>query len=231
MQLQARVGEVQKPANTALSSALKGALITFTPIGFFVIEGLDGSGKSTQSRLLHEHLSKRHKAVLTTEPTDGFIGKQIRELLRSGQPLDPETRQLMFVADRANHVNTFIKPMIAKGNIVVSDRYFFSTIAYGVATGLDKSWIMDMHRIFPMPDATFVIDLDPKTALERIARRGQNLEIFEKVALQTKIRAEYLALQKNYKRYFIIDGNRDAETISKEIIGIAEKILANAPIV
>ncbi len=207
---------------------------------FFVIEGIDGSGKTTQIELLHSYmLSKKIKAVTTREPTSGFVGRLTKRIMQGREDVDTLTLQMLFIADRADHLNKFIRPNISQGNIVISDRYFYSTIAFGSASGLEENWLIDVFKGFMKPDAVFFIDVDPKTAMQRIESRGEQKRLakkadkrerYEKLETLEKTRKIYLDLKKHYKNYYIIDGNRSIKEVSEDIIQIADKML-KAPVV
>lgn len=198
---------------------------------FLVLEGIDGCGKSTQTQLLIDHLSSigRH-AVKTHEPTEGFVGKMIKNILQGEEQADTLTLQMLFIADRADHLNKFVIPNINEGNIVLSDRYFYSTIAFGNATGLDEEWLIDIFGKFLMPNAVFYIDVDPKIAIERLAKRGDRKERHDNIETLTKTREGYIKLKDRYKNYFIIDGNRSIKEVNKDIIEITDNML-QAPVV
>lgn len=208
---------------------------------FFVLEGIDGSGKSTQIGLLYNHIrSKNMKVVMTHEPTNGAIGRMIKRILRGKEKADTLTLQMLFIADRADHIDKFISPNMKNGGIVLSDRYFYSTIAFGKATGLDDKWLSAIFSKFLMPNAVIFIDVDPKRAIERIEKRGIQSRLSKRFGQKerhdnletlTKTRMEYLKLQKNYKNYFIVDGNRSIKEVSKDIIAVVDKILQHAPVV
>jgi dTMP kinase len=185
---------------------------------FIAFEGLDGSGSSTQSRMLSERLEKTgHPTLLTKEPTkDTPIGKMIREILQHKWEVAPETLQLLFSADRSEHLRTIIKPGIVNGQIVITDRYFFSTLAYG-AMDLSMSWLKSLNRYFPTPDIVFLFKLDPKECIKRIAGRGSDYELFEKTEKLEKIWKNYEKIAEDYENFHIIDATKTIEEISDEI--------------
>jgi dTMP kinase len=191
---------------------------------FIVIEGIDGSGKTTQSKMLVDFINKRdgkEMAVLTREQTNGLVGKLIESVLMRGEKLDPVALQVCFIADRVDHVNTFISPEKDKGRFIVSDRYYWSTAAYGYLSGVGKMELfLDINqKLCPEPDIFILVDLDPKVALERMNLSRESLSIFEKQEKLEKIREAYkLLAKKNKDNVIIIDGNRSAGEIHKEII-------------
>ncbi len=201
-----------------------------------MIEGIDGSGKSTQVDLLRDYLvSKKKKVVTTTEPTKEFIGRLVKKILKGKEKnIDTLTLQMLFIADRADHINKFISPNIAEGNMVISDRYFHSTIVFGSIYGLDKDWLVGLFSKFLAPDAVFFIDTSPEIALKRIMERGEQLRLARKKMiierhenLKTMIdaRKEYAGLEKIYENYYVIDGNRSIKEVNEDIIRIIDKMI------
>jgi len=188
---------------------------------FIAFEGLDGSGSSTQSRILAERLEKSgHPAFVTKEPTkDTPIGKMIREVLQRRWELSPITLQLLFSADRAEHLRSQIQPAIKNRQIVITDRYFFSTIAYG-AMDISMGWLKTLCKYFPIPDITFLFKLDPKECIKRIAGRGSEYELFEQKEKLEKIWKNYEKIAEDYENFHIIDATKTIEEISDEIWGI-----------
>ncbi len=186
---------------------------------FIAFEGLDGSGSSTQSRLLSEKLEANgHAVLLAKEPTkDTPIGKMIREVLQHKWECSPEGLQLLFSADRAEHLKNEIEPALKSGQIVITDRYFFSTIAYGALAVDDTKWLKDLSKHFRIPDITFLFQLDPKTCIERIQGRGSDFELFEHDEKLTEIWKTYAKIAEEYPNFHIIDASKSIEEISEEI--------------
>lgn len=191
---------------------------------FIAFEGLDGSGSSTQSRLLAEKLEKNgHATLLTKEPTgDSPIGKLIREVLQHKWEASPEGLQLLFCADRAEHLKNEIEPALKNGQIVITDRYLFSTIAYGALAVDDIKWLEDLNRHFRLPDITFLFQLDPQICIERIQGRGSEFELFEKQEKLEKILENYQKIANDYPSFYIIDATKDIEEIAEEIWSFIE---------
>ena len=191
---------------------------------FIAFEGLDGSGSSTQSRLLAEKLEANgHAVILTKEPTnDSPIGKLIREVLQHKWECSPEGLQLLFSADRAEHLKNKIEPGLNNGQIVITDRYFFSTIAYGSLAVNDMEWLKALSKHFRVPDITFLFKLDPDECMKRIAGRGNEVELFEKSEKLEKIWKTYEKLSEEYPNFYIIDANKSIEEISEEIWNIVQ---------
>jgi dTMP kinase len=146
------------------------------------IEGIDGTGKSTQLRLLAEELSRRgFEVVATREPTNGPHGRRIRELYGNRRQVSPDEELELFMADRRQHVREVIQPALAAGKIVLTDRYYFSTAAYQGAAGRDPEVILRANEAFaPVPDLLFLLVLPPALGIERIrSLRREQLNDFE----------------------------------------------------
>ncbi|WP_411846557.1 dTMP kinase [Roseibacillus persicicus] len=145
-----------------------------------VFEGIDGTGKSTQVRLLAEALEARGLSVVTSrEPTDGPFGKKLRESMIEGR-LSPEEELQLFYDDRRDHVEHLILPALEAGKVVILDRYYFSTMAYQGARGFDPTKIREENEGFaPVPDHVFLLEIPVATALERIGVRDGSGNTFE----------------------------------------------------
>jgi len=191
---------------------------------FIVFEGIDGSGKTTQASLLYSYLlSKGKKVVLTKEPTNSIIGSLIRAALNKEWKTNNATLQLLFSADRAHHIKT-IMPFLRKGYSVISDRYAFSTIAYGTASGLDYKWLVDVNSIFPYPDLTFILDVSSETGLKRMNLTKKAKDIFEEKNFQTRAREAYLKIASEFDNVKVINAERSIEEVRKEVIKYALKL-------
>lgn len=162
---------------------------------FIVFEGIDGSGKSTQAKLLCQVVAGSY---LTAEPTDSPIGKLIRDRLYSGDT-DMHVMRRLFAADRQDHVNNTILPVLSEGGVVVSDRYLVSSMAYqsdslGLQNQLnDILKINEQGRKLPVPDLTIYIDMLPEQIMGRLAARGQATDSFETLDHLTRVREKYEA--------------------------------------
>lgn len=171
---------------------------------FFVVEGIDGSGTTTQAALLAEALRAReHEVVLTHEPTERAVGTQIRAALQrrltlpSGEPvsLPPASLALLFAADRLDHLANVVEPALGRGAIVVSDRYLLSSLVYQSATDPSGAaaleWLRAINDRARTPDLTIVLDLPAAVAETRRRLRGGPEEIFEQRNLQERLATLY----------------------------------------
>jgi dTMP kinase len=157
---------------------------------FIVIEGLDGSGKTTQAVLLAKKLEKYYKVLLTAEPSCGRIGKFLREgYLYEGKRLPTEAEGLLFAADRIEHMFSEVKPALDEGKIVICDRYIYSSLAYQGSAGLSLEWIKTINARALQPDFSVFIDMPPQKVIERLHRKKSVMETLE---TQQKVREVYL---------------------------------------
>lgn len=145
------------------------------------MEGIDGTGKSTQLRMLADHLRRRGCQVVETfEPTNGPYGRKIRELFINRDDCTPEDELELFLADRRQHVQEVIEPAISEGKIVLTDRYYFSTAAYQGAAGIDPEEVFRRNRFAPKPDLVILLTMPPEKSIRRIKElRGEELNDFE----------------------------------------------------
>lgn len=197
---------------------------------FITFEGIDGSGKSTQSRRFAERLqADGSEIVLTREPGGSPGAEEIRQLVLTGNPdrWSAETEILLFTAARRDHLEKTIKPALAAGKTVICDRFADSTRIYQGATRGDLRAMVDqLHALMigREPDLTFIIDMDPAVALERGLARRSGEDRFEEFGLpfQETLRHGFLALaHANPDRCVLIDGNRTADQIATEIAAYA----------
>jgi len=202
---------------------------------FITFEGIDGSGKSSQARLLADHLKTvGHDCLLTREPGGSEGAEEIRRLLVEGDPdrWSAETEILLFTAARRDHLEKTIEPALVAGKTVVSDRFADSTRVYQGAARADLRGVVDqLHSLMigREPDLTFIINMDPETALARGLARQSGEDRFEDLGLgfQQKLRAGFLALAQDFPaRCHVIDGARDMDMIAAEITAIATKALS-----
>jgi dTMP kinase len=184
---------------------------------FIVLEGIDGTGKSTQARRLGEwFVSRSREVVFSREPTDGPWGKKLRESAATGR-LSPQDELQYFLNDRRQHVEEKISPALAAGKVVILDRYYFSTMAYQGARGFDPAEIRRMNEEFaPLPDLLLILDLDVDTAHQRIGHRGDSANEFEKHESLTRCREIFLSLKAEpFAR--VIDSNAPLDEVSDRI--------------
>lgn len=190
-------------------------------------EGIDGAGKSTQLRRLAEALRAAGRAVVETrEPTDGAWGRRIREMARSGARVAPAEELRWFVEDRREHVAAVIRPGVAAGAIVLTDRYFLSTVAYQGARGLDPARLLaEAEAEFPLPDLAIVLDVDPAAGLGRVAARGGVAEpAFEDGAFLAQVVAVFRNLDRPYVRH--VDGRRAPDAVAAEVWALVAGLAA-----
>ncbi|KJZ20474.1 dTMP kinase [Loktanella sp. S4079] len=193
---------------------------------FITFEGIDGSGKSTQSRMFAEFARNQGRDVILTREPGGSPGaEEIRQLVLTGDPdrWSAETEILLFTAARRDHLEKTIEPALREGKTVICDRFADSTRVYQGATRGDLRAMVDsLHSLMISrePDLTFIIDMDPAVALERGLARNSGEDRFEDFGLgfQETLRHGFLALAHDHpERCVLIDGNRTADQIASEI--------------
>jgi len=193
-----------------------------------VIEGLDGAGLSTQAASLADYLREKNKEVmLTKEPTTLPIGRLIKSALNRNPELSLFALQLLFAADRAEHLEKEIEPALQSDKIVISDRYILSSLAFG-AVDNDLEFLKQINSRFRKPDLTFIIDTPPRVCLARITRARANVELFEEEKRLEKVREHFLALKNYFGSTVVVAGDREKDIVSKEIQEVVEKILMDS---
>ena len=193
---------------------------------FIVIEGLDGAGSSTQVMRVANFLKERNKKIhITKEPTNSLIGGLIRGQLTGDWKSSPECLQLLFAADRAHHLDKELIPLLKRGINVISDRYFFSTIAFGSTEIKDKEWLININDRFIIPDLTILVKVSPKICIKRIKGSRFQIELFEKEKKLQKTWENYKKLVEEFDNIKIVNGERKVEEISYEIINLIEKVI------
>lgn len=179
---------------------------------FICIEGLDGSGKTTQAKLLTKKLCEDGlNVVFTAEPSQGRIGKFIRKRLFEAKRMPVSVEALLFAADRIEHVENEVNPELMQGKIVVSDRYVYSSLAYQGSAGLSLDWIEQVNSNALKPDLSIFIDVAPEVVLERLKRKKSVMEILE---TQKKVRDIYLRYVEN-GQLRLIDGSKGKKEVSE----------------
>lgn len=200
---------------------------------FIVLEGCEGSGKTTQAKLLAQTLSRSFDVHFTREPGGSVLAEKIRNLVLESEISDPLTEYLMLLAARKDHIDAVIKPKIAAGDIVICDRFIASSLAYqGEAKGLDKDLIIDLHSQIAegfIPDLTLILDLDYETSTSRIGldvNRNTNHYDMKDVEFFNKIRNSYLSIDSAIsKNIAIIDARASAEEVSQKILEVVLKTM------
>jgi dTMP kinase len=191
---------------------------------FICVEGLDASGKTTQSKLLVRNLQKRgFDAVYTTEPTHGQMGRLIRKHVLIGKNRSSAVLEaLLFAADRVDHSEREVLPALKTDKIVVTDRYLYSSLAYQGAAGLDLKWIEEINRWAIKPDMTIYIDISPEIVLQRLRRKKSVMETLQN---QRRVRDIYLKLVKSYGLR-VVDGDKPKRVVAQEIVDVVTNFLS-----
>mgnify|MGYP001102318054 FL=1 len=201
---------------------------------FLVLEGIDGSGKSTQMQRIHRRLlEKKISAVATFEPTDGPVGSLIRKMLSGSVETDQLTIASLFAADRTDHLlnrANGVKAMVDRGQVVLCDRYYFSSYAYH-AQYMEMDWVIQANALnakILKPTATLFVDVDPKVCLERIRASRDSFDMYEKIDILKRVRDNYfLAFEKlkDQETVIIIDGNDFPAQVEKNIWKVIQQLL------
>jgi dTMP kinase len=204
---------------------MRGALIT--------VEGVEGSGKSTQCARLATYLRGRGLQVVETSEPDGTpLGLRVRALFAAeGSTPTPLAQTFLFMAARHEHVTRVIAPALARGAVVISDRYTDATVAYqGYGQGVDAQTIGELNMLATggvLPDLTLVLDLDPAAGMGRI--RGRELDAFERMdlAFHRRVRDGYLEIARSDKnRVVVLAADRDPETLHADVVKAVDERLA-----
>ncbi len=181
---------------------------------FIVFEGLDGSGKTTQAKLLAARLEDNHRALVTAEPSLGKVGAFIREsCLYCEKRLQTAVEALLFAADRVDHVENEIKPALRDGRLVICDRYVYSSLAYQGSADLSVEWISSINRFALKPDFAVFIDASPETVLKRLNRKKSVMETLE---TQRQVREIYLNFVKKGE-LVLIEGNKPLDEVAEAV--------------
>ncbi len=193
---------------------------------FVVIEGLDGSGKTTQAQILSKKLADKYNVHLTAEPSRGKIGTFIRQCcLYEDKRLPTEAEALLFAADRIEHMQTELKPALDMGKLVICDRYVYSSLAYQGSAGLSLDWIKTINARALQPDFSVFIDVLPERVLERLQRKKSVMETLE---TQQKVREVYLKFVAKGE-LVRIDGDKPKEHVADELFAKVLELLERYP--
>jgi dTMP kinase len=203
------------------------------PAVLITVEGVEGSGKSTQCARLAQYLGARGLEVVRTSEPDGTpLGLRVRALFEADGPTPtPLTQAFLFMAARQEHVARVIAPALARGAVVISDRYADATVAYqGYGQGMDVQTIRELNLLATggvLPDLTLVLDLDPVAGMRRI--RGRALDTFEKMdaAFHRRVREGYLEIARADKnRVVVVDADRDPDALHADVVRAVDERLA-----
>ena len=194
-------------------------------MSFIVIDGIDGCGKSSHAKSLVSYLRKKGRdAIFLKEPTgESPAGKRLAEALKSNNRPSPEEELSLFIEDRKWDVENRIMPALKEGKDIVMDRYYYSTMAYQGARGMDIEEIRRMNDFAPVPDIAIILDIDPKIAGERINRRGKG-DYFEKLGYLRKVREIFLSMR-NMPEVVIIDSSGPYQQTQKRIKEVLEEFI------
>ena len=208
---------------------------------FITLEGIEGCGKTTQIKHLTTFFEDRGQPyVVTREPGGTAIGREIRSILLdpSSKGIVPKAELLLYLADRAQHIERLVKPCLADNKVVLCDRYFDATVVYqGYARGIDTGFIRDLHRLILedfKPDITLLLDLEPRVGLARAwkelnsgSRRGNESRFEEEdLSFHEKVRAGYLELARmEPERFRIIDASKGEMQVQADIRAVLTEVL------
>ena len=192
---------------------------------FICIEGLDGSGKTTHAHRLVRNLQmKGFNAIYTTEPSRGDLGKFIRGTILEQKKRVPKVIEaVLFAVDRVEHFEKDVKPALAQGKVVVSDRCIYSSLAYQGAAGLDLDWIEEINNFALPSDLAFYISVPPEVVVNRIRRKKS---VMERLETQRKVEKVYMKFVDDGK-LVVIDGNRRKGEVEEDILGAVLKFIEN----
>lgn len=219
-----------------MADSLTGVTVTSTPPGVFIsFEGGDGAGKSTQVRLLARWFAERGREVVTTfEPGDTTLGAVLREAVQHGEDLDPRTEALLYAADRAHHVASLVRPALSRGDVVITDRYLDSSVAYqgsGRALGAEEVERLSLWATEGLlPHLTVLLDLDPvdgaariTRSLDRIERAGDQFHLAVREAFLARAAADRSG------RWLVLDASLPPEELHAAVIDRAAELAGTGP--
>jgi dTMP kinase len=207
--------------------------VSGAPSWFIVLEGIDGAGTTTQTERLVTYLRSRgRKAMATGEPSTGPVGRLLREILLGqhrlgeGTPMAGSTMALLFAADRLDHLQREIEPLLAAGSDVVSDRYLLSSLAYQ-AEEADRSWVASLARAVRPADLTILIDLPIEVAAERRRLAGRPVERYDADSYLARVAANYRQLARAEASAVVVDGSLSADDVAAAIVAVVEARLGS----
>jgi len=192
---------------------------------FICVEGIDGSGKTTQAHILVEALKKEgFEAVYTTEPSNGVFGKMLRKHILEGTRRVPVVVEaVLFSVDRFDHIESEVKPLLKRGKIVVSDRYVYSSIAYQGASSLSQKWLKEINKRAIKPDLSIFIDVPPEIVIGRFNRQRS---VMETLQTQKRVREAYLKLVEE-EDLLVIDGALSKKEVAERIQKVVFNFLSS----
>ncbi len=196
-----------------------------------VLEGIDGAGTTTQAERLATSLrGDGHRVLLTREPSDGPVGRLLREMLAGDHaPVDATLMALLFAADRADHLQREVEPALAAGTVVVSDRWYHSSLAYQ-GTEQDREWIRELNKNARAPELTVFLEVDPEVAAHRRDAAGRDEELYDRIEDQRRIAAGYravVAALSPTERIETADGEGTPDEIAAHILKLARQTCAD----
>jgi len=195
---------------------------------FIVLEGLDGAGTTTQLTLLKRRLDSLNVPhYCTFEPTDGVVGRLIRDILGKKLHVHPQTLALLFAADRTEHIGSEgIRSHLERGELVICDRYLFSSLAYQ-SIGCGFEYVLSINQEFPLPEVLFYLETPPELCQQRRQSRNQ-LELFDSISIQEEVRGKYQLAIDNFRQTSMkvcrLDGTLGAEKIGEKIWIMLEEL-------
>jgi dTMP kinase len=201
---------------------------------FIALEGIDGAGTTTQTARLVEHLSRLgRQARPTREPSHGPIGRLLREILRGAhrpegnQAMNGSSMALLFAADRRDHLEREIEPLLSSGCDVVTDRYLLSSLAYQTEE-TDRTWVSSLARGVREPDLTLLLEVPVEVAAQRRRGAGRIQERYEDDDLLRRVAENYHRLAREHRNVVVLDGTGDVDEVARAVAGEVEARMAGA---
>lgn len=202
------------------------------PGKFIVIEGIDGAGTTTQAKLLSAWIASRgRKCVLTSEPSQGPVGRLLRQILSGRErTFGNDAISLLFAADRLDHLDSEVLPALQAGSAVVSDRYYHSSFTYQSLQG-DLDWIRELNSHARTPDVTYILDLPAGLAAERRRRERESEELYEQDSTQCQLEQAYRRLPSMLRdeALVMVDGREPVDRVHRAITADLESRLRSWP--